>query len=85
MLKNSEPIYEELDGWKTEIKGARKFSDLPINAQRYIRRIEELTDTKIKMISIGSERNETIEVKNPFLRVGRLTTPPHRRGRRPTK
>jgi len=85
MLKNSEPIYEELDGWKTEIKGARKFSDLPLNAQRYIRRIEELTDTKIKMISIGSERNETIEVKNLFLHVRRLTTPPHRRGRRPTK
>jgi adenylosuccinate synthase len=39
MLKNSEPVYEELDGWETEIKGARNFSDLPPNAQRYIRRI----------------------------------------------
>jgi adenylosuccinate synthase len=66
MLKYSEPVYEELDGWETEIKKARKFTDLPLNARRYIRRIEELVDTKVMMISVGSERNETIEVKNPF-------------------
>jgi adenylosuccinate synthase len=68
MLKYAEPVYEEMDGWKTEIRGARKFSDLPPNAQHYIRRIEELIDTKITMISVGSERNETIKVKNPFLK-----------------
>jgi len=67
MLKSADPIYEELDGWKTETKGGTSFSDLPPNAQHYIRRIEELTGTKIGMISIGSERNETIGVKNPFL------------------
>ncbi len=67
MLKNSEPVYEELDGWKREIKGARNFSDLPTNAQRYLRRVEELIHTKLAMISVGSERNETIEVKNPFI------------------
>jgi adenylosuccinate synthase len=67
MLKQSEPVYEELAGWKTEIKGARKFLDLPSNAQRYLRRIEELIHTKIAMVSVGSERNETIEGDNPFL------------------
>jgi adenylosuccinate synthase len=82
MLIHSEPVYEELEGWKIEIKGARKFSDLPSNAKRYIRRIEELTDTKITMISIGSERNETIEVRNPFLRVSRMKALPRKRGRR---
>jgi adenylosuccinate synthase len=66
MLKYSEPVYEELDGWETEIKKARKFADLPLNARRYIRRIEELIETKVMVISVGSERNETIEVKNPF-------------------
>jgi adenylosuccinate synthase len=66
MLNRSEPVYEELSGWKTEIKGVRNFSDLPQNAQRYIRRIEELIGTKITMISVGSERNETIAVRNPF-------------------
>ena len=73
MLKSSEPIYEELDGWKTEIKGGRKFSDLPPKAQRYIRRIEELIHAKVAMVSVGEERDETIEVKNPFLKVKRGT------------
>ena len=68
MLKCSEPVYEELNGWKTEIKGVREFSDLPQNAQRYIQRIEDLISTKITMISVGSERNETIAVRNPFLK-----------------
>ena len=68
MLKCSEPVYEELNGWKTEIKGVRDFSDLPQNAQRYIQRIEDLISTKIMMISVGSERNETIAVRNPFLK-----------------
>ncbi len=68
ILERSEPIYEELDGWKTEIKNARSFSELPLNAQKYIRRIEELIKTKITIISVGSERDETIEVRNPFVR-----------------
>ena len=66
-LNAAEPVYEELDGWKTEIKGARTLADLPLNAQRYLRRIEELIGTKIVMVSVGSERNETLGVKNPFL------------------
>jgi len=67
-LKSAEPVYEELDGWNKDIKEARKYSDLPANAKRYIRRIEELIDTKIVMISVGSERNETIEMRNPYLK-----------------
>jgi adenylosuccinate synthase len=65
-LKHSEPVYEELKGWKTEIKGARNFRDLPPNARRYIRRIEELIHTRIPMISVGGERGETVGVRNPF-------------------
>jgi len=70
-LKRAEPIYEELEGWKTEVKEARGFKDLPTKAKRYIRRIEKLIGTKIMMISVGSERNETVEVKNPFLKRSR--------------
>jgi len=66
MLNRSEPVYEELSGWKTEIKGTRDFSDLPQNAQRYLQRIEELIGTKITVISVGSERNETIVIRNPL-------------------
>ena len=65
-LKDSEPVYEELDGWKTPIQGARKFSDLPVRTRRYLRRLEELTHTKIALVSVGSDRNETIELKDPF-------------------
>lgn len=65
-LQSAEPVYEEWDGWRTEIKGAKQFSDLPVNAQRYLRRIEELIDTKVAMVSVGSERNETLGVENPF-------------------
>jgi adenylosuccinate synthase len=68
ILKRSEPIYEELKGWKSEIKGVRNFKDLPRHAQRYLKRIQKLIGTKITMISVGSERDETVEVKNPFLK-----------------
>jgi len=66
ILESSEPIYEELDGWRKEVKGTKKISELPVQAQRYLKRIEELTNVKIAMVSVGSERNETIELKNPF-------------------
>ncbi len=68
ILKRAEPVYEEMKGWRTEIKGARVFRDLPLNARRYLKRIEKLIGTKITMISIGSERDETVEVQNPFLK-----------------
>ncbi|PIX25079.1 MAG: adenylosuccinate synthase, partial [Deltaproteobacteria bacterium CG_4_8_14_3_um_filter_45_9] len=71
ILKYSEPVYEELRGWKTEIKGAKNFKDLPTNTRRYLKRIEKLIGTKITMISVGSERDETVEVKNPFLKKSR--------------
>lgn len=69
VLESCEPVYEELDGWGGEIKGVKKISDLPAQAQRYLKRIEELTHVKIAMVSVGSERNETIEIKNPFQNV----------------
>jgi adenylosuccinate synthase len=67
-LTEVEPVYEDVDGWNTDIEGVRDFSDLPRKAQHYLRRIEKLTQTKIMMISTGSERNETIGVKNPFIK-----------------
>jgi adenylosuccinate synthase len=66
ILRHSEPIYEEMKGWKTEIKGVKNFKDLPRNAKRYLKRIQKLIGAKITMISVGSERDETVGVKNPF-------------------
>jgi len=65
-FQSVEAVYEEMEGWKAEIKGAKSLSDLPANAQRYLRRVEELIGTKIVMVSVGSERNETLGVQNPF-------------------
>jgi len=58
-LENITPIYEEFDGWKSS-KGVNRYEDLPKNAKKYIDRIEELTGTKVGLISTGPERNETI-------------------------
>ncbi len=58
-LQNATPIYEELEGWDS-INGIKKYEDLPLNARKYIERIEELTGVKIGFISTSPERNDTI-------------------------
>jgi adenylosuccinate synthase len=62
-----QPIYEELEGWAEEIGGAKKLSQLPQNAQRYLERIEKLTQTPIHIVSVGAQRNETIIHHNPLV------------------
>ncbi len=61
------PIYEELPGWSESTFGITELAKLPVNARRYIERIQELTLTSIDMISTGPERNETIIQKHPFM------------------
>lgn len=60
VLLAAEPVYEELPGWRKPIQGCRSRKDLPGNARRYLDRIEELTDVPIEIISVGSERQNTI-------------------------
>lgn len=61
LLAQCEPVYETLQGWKLEeIEGVRTYDELPENAKKYIERIEELTETKIQLVSIGPKRSETI-------------------------
>ncbi len=55
-----EPVYETHPGWLCSTREARHFSDLPKAAQRYLRRIEELTRVPIAIVSIGSKRNQTL-------------------------
>lgn len=59
-LAQCEPIYEEFDGWEEDIQDVKTFDDLPYNAQKYIKRIEELMGIKAAIISVGPERNQTI-------------------------
>ncbi len=58
-LENVKPIYEELDGWDNS-KKIREFDKLPLNAKKYIKKIEELVDTRISLISTSPEREDTI-------------------------
>lgn len=60
------PIYEELEGWSESTAGARSFIELPANAIKYIRRIEELIETPVAILSTSPERDDTILVKDPF-------------------
>ena len=66
VMKNAKPVWEELDGWDAPLSSARKLADLPINAQRYIRRLEEILETKMVLASVGPSREQTIMFKDPF-------------------
>jgi len=61
-LQNVKPVYEEMDGWK-KLKGISELAKLPENAKKYIKRLEELTGTRIGVISTSPDRKDTIIVK----------------------
>ncbi|AEQ52438.1 adenylosuccinate synthase [Pelagibacterium halotolerans] len=60
------PIYETLDGWKETTAGARSWAELPAQAIKYVRRIEELIGASVAMLSTSPEREDTILVQDPF-------------------
>jgi len=59
-IKECRPVYEEAPGWKKPIRDVRSMSDLPLEARNYIKRIEQLTDTPVEIVSVGQDRSETI-------------------------
>lgn len=61
-LSKCKPVYIEMPGWTEDITGVREFEELPANAQAYVRKIEEVTGTKVGMISVGPDRTQTIIV-----------------------
>ena len=61
-----EPIYEEIQGWEVSTKNIDKFDKLPENAIKYIKRLEELIECPIKIISTSPDRNDTIILENLF-------------------
>jgi adenylosuccinate synthase len=66
VLKQCRPVFEEMDGWKGDLSGARGLDDLPANARRYVDRVSELIGIPVTMISVGGKRTETIVVEEPF-------------------
>jgi adenylosuccinate synthase len=59
-LGKVETVYENLAGWKEDISHARSFEELPVNAQSYIKFIEDATGVPVKWIGVGPERDATI-------------------------
>jgi adenylosuccinate synthase len=61
-----EPIYETIEGWSADTSGARSWADLPAQAIKYVRRIEELIGAPVALLSTSPKREDTILVHNPF-------------------
>jgi len=65
-LAGCEPIYEEIPGWTQSTVGLTRYDELPQTAQRYLRRIEEICEVPVDMISTGPDRAQTIVRRHPF-------------------
>ena len=61
-----EPVYESIEGWHDSTAGARSWAELPAQAIKYVRRIEELVGCPVALLSTSPEREDTILVQNPF-------------------
>jgi adenylosuccinate synthase len=62
-----EPLYETIPGWHESTRGARSWAELPANAIKYVRRVEELIGASVALLSTSPEREDTILVHDPFL------------------
>ncbi len=65
-LERVTPIYEDLPGWKTSTEDARSWDDLPPAAQGYVRRVEELMETPVSVVSVGPARHQTLVLRDPL-------------------
>ena len=65
------PVYENLSGWRESTVGVKRINDLPPNALKYIRRIEEVTNVPIDIVSTGPDRTDTIVLRDPFVAPSR--------------
>lgn len=66
VLASCQPVYEELNGWREDIRTAKKIEDLPKNTRRYIERLEEIIGAPMALVSVGPDRDETISLCDPF-------------------
>ena len=61
------PVFETMEGWAESTRGARSWADLPANAIKYVRRIEELIQAPVALLSTSPDRDDTITVRDPFV------------------
>ena len=62
------PVYETFEGWTQSTRGARSWANLPAQAVKYVRQIEELIECPVTLLSTSPEREDTILMQNPFER-----------------
>ena len=65
-VARAKPVFEEMPGWSESTVGVTEFDRLPVNAQRYLKRMAEVCEVPIDMVSTGPDRNETILLRHPF-------------------
>ena len=61
-----QPIYETLNGWNVDISSCRSRDDLPPAAQRYLSRIEQEVGCRVGLVSVGADREDTADLRDPF-------------------
>ena len=65
-IVNCQPVYEVFPGWTEQTFGVTRWEDLPLNAQRYLERVQEFIATPIAMVSTGPDRDHTILLRHPY-------------------
>jgi adenylosuccinate synthase len=65
-LSACKPIYEEVEGWMCSTSGISTYEELPQAAKAYLKRLEELLETPIAMVSVSPERGKTIQIRDVF-------------------
>ena len=63
----AKPVCEELEGWEETTRGARSYAQLPANAVKYVKRLEELVECPVVLLSTNPDRNDTILMRDPFV------------------
>ncbi len=66
LLKECKPVYEEIDGWQSDISEVKRIEDFPASAKAYLKKLEEVTDCPVVLVSVGPRRDQTIQLSNPF-------------------
>jgi adenylosuccinate synthase len=66
-LAQCRPVYEDLPGWTEDIRGIRRYEDLPEACRNYLQRVQELAGVPVQIVSVGPDREETIIIQDPFI------------------
>lgn len=65
-LEECQPVYEEFPGWDEDLRAVRRFDDLPRNAQKYLKAVEDMAGVPLSIVSVGPGRDENIILQHPF-------------------